>query len=428
MTTTNLLPLESLRRVIGLHPFWFWGLADNDKARERSAANAGFRKYAWQNADQLSREDMLEGIVAAENKLHDHLGYWPAPRYAAETLPYPRPYDSQLGFAASEDADGRWLPVKLPDGYLQAIGVESQTLIQTVNVTYSDADGDGLDDTFAASTTATTIETDPAKIAVYFPAAERLDGEGASSAWRIDPVKVTINANGTVAIRGRAWQAVRPVLYEGLGAAGLDPDDADTYVTQVDIYRRTTNPDGNTVATAQAVLTWETAPYPPWCYCGPVNVAYTGSADTDPAATAQGIARCGIRDARRGWVIPGRAVYDAANSVWNAVDWGLYRQPDTVTVRYLAGYALEGVEMARTWQDIVAKLAIAEMPSRLSAKDVGNRAIYHWQFDMSRAAGAGDEQYRISDQDLDNPFGTRRGHVYAWRQVKEKALIAGIAV
>lgn len=425
--TTPLLPLEHFRRIIGLHPFWFWGLADNDKARERSAANAGFRKYAWQNADQLAREDMLQGILAAEDKLHDHLGFWPAPRYLEDTLPYPRPYDSQLQFAASADADGRWLPVKV-DGWVQAVGVESKTLIQTVNLVFSDQDGDGLDDTFSATTTATTIETDPAKIAVYFPAAERLDGAGAVDEWRLEPVQVTINPSGTVTIRGRAWQIVRPVLYEGLGPASLDPDDPDTYITQVDVYRRTTNPDGNTAATAQATLTWETAPYPPWCVSGAVNVTYTGSADTDPAAIAQAVARCGIRDARRGLVIPGRAVYDSANSIWTAVDWGIYRQPDTVTVRYLAGYPLEGADMAAAWRDIVAKLAAAEMPTRLSAKDAGNRALYHWQFDMSRAAGAGDEQYRISDQDLDNPFGTRRGHVYAWRKVKEKALIAGIAV
>jgi hypothetical protein len=31
----------------------------------------------------------------------------------------------------------------------------------------------------------------------------------------------------------------------------------------------------------------------------------------------------------------------------------------------------------------------------------------------------------VSSADLDNPFGTRRGHVYAWREVRALRLLPG---
>ena len=60
----NLLPLETLRAAIGYHPFHFWGLA-NATAPIRSNCNDALYQYAWQDAQQIGRADMLAAIETA---------------------------------------------------------------------------------------------------------------------------------------------------------------------------------------------------------------------------------------------------------------------------------------------------------------------------------------------------------------------------
>jgi hypothetical protein len=43
-------------------------------------------------------------------------------------------------------------------------------------------------------------------------------------------------------------------------------------------------------------------------------------------------------------------------------------------------------------------------------------------------AGHLEEQFRISNSDLDNPIGTLWGHIQAWRRIKEYRLQLGIAL
>ena len=412
----NLLPLETLRAAIGYHPFHFWGLA-NATAPIRSNCNDALYQYAWQDSQQIGRADMLAAIETAERKLTDALGYAPAPRYVDVTQPYARYLNPMEWRANSADANGRWASADVHDGYIENVGVETLTSIGSANVTYSDSDGDGVNDTFVA-TIATSV-TDADNIAVYFGAGDRLDSEPVGEKWRIQPVSVSISG-GTATIRGRAWLLVKPLAYEGVSATVLDPSTSTNFVTSIAVYERKTNGDGTTTDTAQGVFTWETPPFPRWSLCcGTTNANYNGSS-TDPASIATIIARVGIRDARRGLLIPGTAAYDASTAQWNAVAWGTARPPDTITLRYLAGYPLEGAtgskRMARVMQDMVVRLAIAEMARPICACDTANREWYRWQQDLART-NKDDELYTVSPQDLNNPFGTRRGHVWAWRQV-----------
>jgi hypothetical protein len=115
--------------------------------------------------------------------------------------------------------------------------------------------------------------------------------------------------------------------------------------------------------------------------------------------------------------------------VWYSINWSVYREPDRVLVRYLAGYPLDqNGNMDRKWRTIVARLAMAELGKRIAAAEVANRELWHWQYDLARAAGANDEQYAIGANDLENPFGTLRGQVYAWKQVKNLRLLNGLSM
>lgn len=425
-----LISLEQFRQVLGYHPYHFWGLVNSD-IRVDSACNTLLYEYNWQNTQALGREAIREALENAENKLRDYLGYSIAPKYFEETVDYSRFYNPSLMRAnISADTTGRYISQRLTNGYVQAMGYEQLTLVGNDTVTYSDEDGDGLDDTFTVSI-ATSV-TDPDKISVYFIAADRLNGEAVSDRWRISPVTVSISG-GTVTITGKAWLLVRPILYEGVTVTQnpLDPTVAANFASSLAIYNRTTNPDGETIYNAQCSLIWETLPcHGWWCYCGCNATTVPADSTYDPAAQAIAIGRVGIRNSRDGTVTGVSALRNATTGVWYQTpqEW---REPDRIQFRYLAGYPLEHKREATgdsvpanngqvdsKWITAVCRMAAAELPNRLCSCDRANAELYRWQFDLARVAGDNDEQYNITPAMLDNPFGTRRGHIYAWNTVK----------
>lgn len=418
------LPLESFRRIIGYNPFHFWQLTNSDVPLD-SKCNSLVYEYSWQNVNAVGRADIRAAIAIAEEKLRSYLHYSPAPHYVEETLSYPRYYDRRSMYAAPIDSDGRRVSLKLAEGYVQALGVEAHTLIGTPStITYSDSDGDGITDTFTTSALATTV-TDTDQIAVYFSSTDRYTGASIGPRWRIAPVKVTISG-GNVTIKGPIWLIVKPIKYQGYSTSSkslvLDPGNVSNppqpptnlnYATSVEIYRRYTNGDGTTNATAQALFTWETSP---GCDCATVS-----DSSTDPAAIATSIGRVGLRDSKTGLVTPGTATYDTTSALWASSAWTGCQPPDRVLIRYLAGLPLVNGEMAPAWQQVVAHLALAELPGPLCNCERANREVHYWQTDLARTGGNNDEQYgAISARDLDNPFGTRRGHVFAWRFVQNR--------
>lgn len=375
---------------------------------------------------QAGRADIRQAIVTAESRLREYLNYSVGRHFVSETLQYPRPQHYGMQFAASIGGEGRWLNIRLPEGYIRNIGVETYSTIDAnAAIVYSDPDADGLDDTFTV-TVATTL-TSADEIGIYFNSTDRLNNEPLSEKYRVSPVTILISG-GNAVITGSKWLLVRPIKYQGINTAnGLDPDTSSNFATTITVARRYCDPTGTTNDTCQALLVWETEPYPSWAIgacCGSDSVPFSTNS-RDPAAYAYGIARAQIRDARLGEITVGRAVYNSTTSEWTGVDWGLCRQPDRVIIRYECGAPLNEVEntlsksrLDGNWGAIVSRLACAELSSLICACDTANRELWRWQFDLARAAGANDEQYRVSDGDLSNPFGTRAGAVYAWKNVK----------
>lgn len=431
---TSLLPLDDFRRIHGIPPFHFWGLLSTTLNPRGSPCDDIVRRYSWQASNAIGRSEIEEAIETAEKRLRDYLGYSIAPEYREETVPWPRYYDHSRTRLANWDAHGEFIGARLPwpSGYVQAVGVESRTLIGAASLAngklvITDADSDGLSDTFTI--TIATSQTDADKIAVYFGSADRLDGEAVGERYRIRPVKVTITGGNAIVV-GRYWLLVRPILYEGVATQPIDPATATNFASSLDVYTRTTDPDGQTVDNAQATLIWETEPCHGWfCCCdgcaGSISYVPVDSS-FDPAAQGLAIARAGIRNSRMGELNIGGAVLNTTTSIWSAVSWAAGREPDRVQVRYLAGYPLEGGNVATRYQNIVARLAAAEMTHRICACDVANRSISYWSFDAARTAGNNDERFAISSQDLDNPLGTRRGHILAWKEIRNLRIAPGV--
>lgn len=407
MRQATLLPLDTWRQALGLHPWHFWQLADSRVVPVQSKCSTLVYEYDWQGSDAAGRASLRQAIVDAEEKLTRYLGYAPAPRYQAWTVPWPR--------ARELAADGRRVSVTLPEGMIQACGVIDRVLLGTAGVVLSDGDGDGLTETFTLTLTV-PVDTDPASVRVYFSTPERWDDPAVAEGWRVEPVTATLS--GTfLTITGRSWLIVRPVLYEQASGRPLDPGDEAVYAPTLDIYAVTTNGNGQAFSDSQATLLWETRPCGAggWC-CGM----------SDPGATGYAVARVGIRDAILGLVTPAQAVRDASSGVWMESCCGGWTDPDRVTVRALAGAALVTGRMDPALQTIMVRLAAAEAKRRICACRETNEALHDLQIDIALQATE-TERYQTAPEDLSNPFGTRRGHVQAWRMAKDRIVRRGIA-
>lgn len=413
---TTILPLETWRELMGFSPFFFWGLSNRDlQNMAAQGCDPVVRQYAWQGGDAAGRAEVLLAIAEAERMLTDELNYSPAPRHTSFTVPWPQPVAGRRPFT------GTWglpLSVQLPEGHIQALGVERLTLLGTAAAGYSDQDGDGFIDTFTLSLTV-PAGTVADQVAVYVPAGERFDGSAASERWRIRPIRAVVSGT-QLTVTGRAWTAVKPRRYEGMptaapsgggGPLALDPATTANYCATLEVYTRTTDPNGEALDDCQAVLEWDTRPAELAGWCDPPG--YPGNNAGDPAAVARIVGRAGLLDAERGIVTPATAVRNATSGEW-AATWPTGWTPDRVVVRAYAGLGASlGSEMARA----IAALSAALLDRPICACADMNRRLYHWQFDLT-LAGRQDELYNTGDPDLDNPFGPRRGAVTAWKAVK----------
>lgn len=415
---TPLLPLDVFRAELGLHPWHFWGLADSRFVPINSKCSGLVLEYSWQGSDAAGRDDIRRALERAEEQLHTYLGYWPAPRYVeTEQLAWPRYTVADEVRYLDRDVSGRRVAMSAPDGYIQAMGVEQLTLIGTANLSYSPTFADALYDRWTTAPLATDI-SDPDSIAVYFTASDRLYSDGPTARWRIEPVDVVISG-GQVTISGNTWLMARPILYENPALQALDPMDTTNFVSAIEVYARTTNGNGTTVDDSQATLMYETTD------CGGWGTGYCcdgTNGSTDPGTVGLVVARSGIRDSRRGLVTPAAAAYNSDTGVWST--GCCYAEPDRVRLRYLAGYPRENGAMAAQMRTMVVDLGAAELKRRICACRETNERLHDLQMDMALESTQ-TERYRRTETDLGNPFGTRLGHIRAWKRAKDLFLRRG---
>lgn len=421
-----LLPLDIWRSEIGLNPWLFWGIAGGPIV-DIAKCSGLLREYSWQGSDTAGRDDLRRAIERAEQMLFDYLNYRVAPQYVeTEPLAWPRFNDAAQVRYANIDATGRRVAVMAPEFHIQAMGVEQLTLEATAACVYSSVFGPQTPTPFLDTCTLTlpVTTTDPAELAVYFSASDRFDDTRTFDRWRIAPIQASITG-GIATIVVRRWLLVRPILYEAPVLNALDATNAANFVTSLDVYRRTTNGDGLTVDDCQATLQYESSDCGGWGagFCmGP------SAGITDPGTFAEVVARAGIRDRTLGLITPAAAVFNASTMAWSAMSaCNCYADPDRVVLRYLAGYPLERGQMAKQWQQVVAMLAAAEVKRRLVACRETNERLHDLQLDMALQSTE-TERYQRTNEDLNSPFGTRLGHISAWKLARDRILRRGFAV
>lgn len=411
LTEAPHLALDEFRRIMSIHPLHFWQLS-HDAVPVDNACAGYIYEHSWQRADGVGRQEIIRAILKAERSLKDALGYPVAPEYITEDIAYPEHYDSRLAHLSSVDAKGRWIALQTRYGNVQALGALELSHIGNAAVALSDADGDGVNDTFTVSI-ATTV-TDASEIAVYFVPLDRWDGSGVSDKWRVRPVKASISG-GTVTITGRAWTIVKPAEYNGLIVETVDAADTANFAATLAVYRRRPDPANH------GALVWETLP--DGCACD------ASAVDTDPAGNTTQAARYQVRDAGQGWIAGEAASYSSSTGLWSAAGWAVDAPPQKLRANYVAGHPTTDGEMPEWMKELIAKLAAAELARPICNCHDGNGAVTHWQEDLAKNSSGGDSYFLPQDV-MSNPFGTRRGQVDAWRFIRTRELIMmrGVAV
>lgn len=408
-----MVTLNSWFTQMGMHPWHSWQLA-NQLIPINSQCNQLVYESSWQAADRAGRADIRRAILRAEDLYKQYTNYECRPKYKTATIPWQQMGDYRLRRYTSANYRGNWLGFQVPDGFVKQLGYEHIQSTTSCAVTYTDQDGDGLYESATVTATLPGISSQD-EVYITFQSADYIYE---SSVHEITPRKVTIVGNVVTAVIDTPT-LVRPILYTKVTSGSLDPSNlppsgTSPFVANVNVSRRFCDPEGTTLETAQAVLIWESAPFPPWA------IPWTfASQTTDPSKMAYAIARGGVRDSRQGIVYCGEASYDQTAGDWvGRINFSECRPPDRVMFRYLAGSNEGGTDI------VISRLAAAELARPICACTAANKELGEWQLDLSRT-GATNEIYS-QPADITNPLGSRRGHVFAWRTIQNKQVLSGI--
>lgn len=405
--TITKLSLDDWARIMGIHPLHFNQVYVNAP----TVCAQPWLQHEWQNSDRIGREAVARAIAQAEANIEAHLNYRLMPSWEIdEWRPTVRPWRPELINLSVTDVRGLRQVVTANWKHAISGGIRSKTLIAAgVSVVYSDVDSDS----YAETATVTQIVTFPSacEVRAYLP------GHAGADDFEIRPVAVSIDSGtGVATLTMRREQLVNPNLTSILepDATGLIGTDDGNFETTIDVYRVYNDPQ------QQVQFLWE--PFGGTCCSG------------SGCATCAYNVQLGCLMIRED---PKHSMFSYIPATWNSTTlefdsaaWSVLRQPDLVRLWYYAGFrdkALDcpTVEMSEDWKRVVAYYAAALLDRAICDCNNIRAWVENWRRDL---AIPGEEGLRISEADLSNPFGTRRGAVNAWHRVKEAGTLEPAAV
>lgn len=403
-STVTKLPLATWAKFLGLHPLHFEQVRLPDVNENVHCSNIWFQ-HEWQTADATSREEVARAIAAAEEKIENALGYRLAPTWEVdEWQTTQRYFRRELVNLNAGDIAGFKQVLRADWGWMISGGIKAKTLISAARpITYTDSNSDSYFET--ATVQVTTTALDKNEIAVYYP------GKDGEDEWEIRPTEVSISG-GVATITFRRELAVIESLQEAFeieSGEAIGTNNAH-FLTNVDVYRKYNDPQ------TQANFLWEPS-VSGWC------TACNGEGCEVCSYTTQGgclILRSNPRNSMVGYS-PG--IWDNDLDQFESEPWAIARQPDIARLYYYAGWRDKTAKyvsrITEKWGRVVAYMSASmlDRPPCECSEDVWKK----WREDLTLTAG--DEEgrpfYRDPSGVIDNPFGTRRGEVNAWREVRQ---------
>lgn len=404
--TLTKLSLDRWAAIIGISPLSFNGVYFG---RTPTVCEQPWMQFAFQAADRVGREGVAFAIAQAEEDIETALGYRLLPTWEEDewrrTARGPKP---ELIRELPVGIRGFAQTVRAEWGYMISGGIRQKEIIEAGRpITYSSLDGDTYKEQ-AAATVVLPSGVPPAETRIYYP------GHSGDDDYEIRPVTVDDTVSpATITLRRE--QLVKPTLQIDL----VPPDDDShwrgvdgavdaNFETEVDVYRVYNDPQ------TQATFLWE--PFGSGSCAGCVGAGCAQCAYTAQTGCLM------LRDDPRLSVVSYRpATWDATSLEFDSAVWASGRQPDLVRLFYYAGWrkknlAAPTIQMDRFWERVVAYYAAALLDRPVCECNNVHAWVENWQRDL-RLSDQG-RQINISRADLENPFGTRRGAIYAWHQVQ----------
>jgi len=341
--------------------------------------------------------------MKAEQDLIAYLGYLPLPDWVeGEIRRTARESDvSYRGDGYLMNTAGRFRSVKASLGHIITGGIRASdcTLIGEIfrpgDWQFLDLDGDGYFET--AEIVVAYTRTDINEIRLYF------EGHGGDPDWEIRPLRSVV-ADGTwLTIRFDRHLVLNPNYAEALNPVAIDADVDANFVTTLVLCRVYNDPS------QQAQLQWERLPS--GCSCGSATCAM--------CAWSTQWACLQTRDPRRGLVTYQPGTWDSTNEQFDWVDIALARQPERVRLWYLAGYRSGRThrsyhDMDPLLEEIITKYSLCLLDRPVC--ECSNVEAFFERWTEDRAL-RGEAAYNMSERDLNCPFGTRTGALFAWRTI-----------
>jgi hypothetical protein len=411
---------------MGINPAHFNGAAASAVMPYTDCCTDIWFQENWQFHSRVGREELARAIAASERDIAEVLGYWPAPTWIAEEVhQVPRPHRPDFVQYGNMDVRGYPQGIRTSFGRVIAGGQRDVDLVGTVttaglNLVYSDADGDGVVDT--VTVTIATSETDERLVNVYFA------GHDGDQEWEIRPARTKAIAAGTFTATFWPWQFIDPDLWEALATAdeptAIDYDEQtvpptyDNLVASADVYV-----EWNDTTEIGATFYWEPSTVLDWasvsCSCGG-----TGTCPACALTTQNGCLH--VRDAMDGMVAAAPATYNVADATWEAGCFSVCRNPDFIKLWYYSGDIDQSYlnsksydPLSNWWAQTIAWLATARLDRPFCNCDHVQDMVKHLQADMALVGGA--LGYNTTLEQLNCPWGTRRGAVLAWERVSKLA-------
>lgn len=368
--------LEAYRKLAKIAPFAFWGF--DNPAESLCTDDCIWREYHWQ-AGRVSRDDMRQALSEAEAKLRGVNRVPVGSQWFAERVNLPSHY---------YNPDLRYPAIQLAFNYVQALGLPFYTKIESPAVILKNAGGTPFaesGDAVPSSFTATIPMPDPAIDLATLQAHVHEDFRVEDGINNNSQLAVTIKLNGSdIVVTGKPWMLGSPQHWES-SSAELDATKTASYMDKIELWTLVNKTDGVTVDDATVIM-------------------HGASADT--------VSRGGVRTGKTGLVYVTRETY--ANDNW-ALDTYPVESHHQATIRYLAG--------ANNQQDyagydlLLAKLATGLLPTICDCGDVDSSFFRQWSDDLAaKLTAGGTDKFNFTFDDLNNPWGSTRGAIAAYKE------------
>lgn len=396
-STTTKLPLATFARIMGMDPLHFAGI--EWVARGTGACKQPLFQYEWQDNDRSGREEIARAIRQAEDDIERFVGYRLLPSWeAAELHTIVGPGDPDLISIDSMTRRGFHQAVTTDWKRVVSGGVRATTAISALSaIAWSDPDGDGYKELGTVS--AAYSGTDACEIRLYYPT------HGGDPAWEIRPLQSVTISGGVVTVTFRRELAVLESIQERLldPVAAVATTDAD-FLANAALYREYNDPQ------TQVTYLWEPTGDNCGCVGGCIQCAFgTQTGCMNP------------RNARLGVMFYQPGTWNAVTGVFDSALWAVGRQPDQARLYYLAGLQDQRKTCPRRdldddWARTVAIYAASILDRNPCS--CSDDVFQQWRDDLGFIDGAAElAHYDLSPSDLDCPFGTRRGAIYAWKRI-----------